>query len=224
MNTKILFLAPVLACIFFFKSVAIQPPAPKLYPELVKYFASVKNNSINKNDKEALDILKGALALASMDSKDLNFIFLCKDNSFRSQVAQIFLETLSTTKKVKRVKSLSAGEASGEIDARLIDFLNKIGYKVSKTTVNNKVGYEVKYSDEAPAILIYGKDMNDPALNVKETYPIAVDPADFAHWEEVKFSYPLSKLEVDGFKDLASADIDTAMGSIAACMVYLTDK
>ena len=70
-------------------------------------------------------------------------------------------------------------------------------------------------------MLIHAKDVSDPALNVKETYPIAVDPSDFSHWKEVKFTYPLSKLEIDGFKDLTSNDVETVMG-FCSCLYGLS--
>ncbi|MBW8682832.1 hypothetical protein [Chitinophaga rhizophila] len=70
MNKKLFSLLLLVAAFLSFAAMPEIAPAPRLYPELTKYFISVRKNTIRRNEREVLGILKGAVVMASMDDKD----------------------------------------------------------------------------------------------------------------------------------------------------------
>lgn len=108
--------------------------APKLYPELEVYFKILDSKQFNKTHLEALENIKYNISTSNLGYDDWHLIFYCSENTFRSQASQVFAQTLCYAKKFKKIKVFSAGITTGEVNSKLISYLSKIGYKVSKTT------------------------------------------------------------------------------------------
>lgn len=201
-----------------------MPPTAKLYPALTKYFNSLSPTRIDKSNISTLDVLRNSALYSSINPKETQFIFLCPDNSLRSQAAQVFLTTLSTSKKLRKLKVYSAGQSAGEVDTSLIGYLNKIGYKTSKTTIEGKTAYEVKYSDDAPAITLFAKTCDNAIIPLKETIPVSMCSLDAASWQQWKFGYPVSKLPLEDPKTIKSqVAMEEEIDMIANYMTYITN-
>jgi hypothetical protein len=145
------------------------PAKPKLFPAIEKYFASVGNVSIPEKHNLAIKHLEVAIT-SSLGAKDVSILFTCTDNSFRSQAAQVMLQSLLVAGEMKRVSVVSAGNSAGVIDPRLITLLSSAGYKVFPTTINGKSGYEVTFGEKLPPILIYAKSTDDSEVKKAAFY------------------------------------------------------
>lgn len=198
--------------------------APKLYPELEAYFKSVEAKDISQDHLGTLENLKYEIDLSGVDYDDWNLIFYCSENTFRSQAAQIFLQTLCYAKKRKMVKVFSAGLTSGEVNSKLIEYLISIGYRVTKSEKEGKTMYEVKFSDKAEPVTLFSKTAADKSM--PKGYVRSVIVCDVAAETDCA---PLKNRE--GFMNLAFPKVDTSLNDekiratlkdIAAEMVYAT--
>ena len=139
------------------------PGKPKLFPAIEQYFNSVSSITIPEKHNLAIKHLGVAIS-SSVVGKEVSILFTCPDNSFRSQAAQILLQSLIDANGIKNVNVLSAGASAGEIDPRLIKILTAAGYKVSLTTNNGKSGYQVTFGEKLPPVTLYAKAATDLAV------------------------------------------------------------
>ncbi len=201
--------------------------APKLYPELEAYFKSVETKDLNKDHRQALENLKSDIITTShLDYVDWNLIFYCSENTFRSQASQVFAQTLCYAKRHKNMKIYSAGLTSGEIHPKLIEYLSRIGYRVTKTEKEGRSIYEVKFSDQADPVILYSKTIDDKTLPIK--VDISVIVCDVKHETDCAAlntrSNPLNLAFPKVIITDAADKVETTLKSIAAEMVFITRK
>jgi hypothetical protein len=139
------------------------PGKPKLFPAIEQYLTSVGNIAIPEKHNLAIKHLEVAIN-SSIGGKEVSILFTCPDNSFRSQAAQVLLQSLITANDIKKVNVISAGNTAGEIDPRLIKILTSVGYKVSPVTANGKSGYQITFGDKFAPITLYAKNTSDPEV------------------------------------------------------------
>ena len=161
-----------------------------------------------------------------MDHENWNLIFYCSENTFRSQAAQVFAQTLCNANKFRRMKFFSAGLTSGEINPALIEYFSKIGYKLKKTEKAGKVEYELKFSDKSDPILLYSKTIEDPTLPKKIVTSVIVC--------DIKKETDCSNLQTEtnpvslAFEKVLPGDnskkVESTLRSIAAEMLFVTKK
>lgn len=157
---SVVFAATVFATVSF----APEAAAPKLYPELEAYFKGINSKSIEKQQESSLHELRENITYSDLDYTDWNCVFLCTENTFRSQASQVLLETLCYTKRHRNIKAYSAGITSGEINPKLISYLAKIGYRIGKKKDVDKTIYEIRYNDSSQPIILYSKNTEDRSL------------------------------------------------------------
>jgi arsenate reductase (thioredoxin) len=201
--------------------------APKLYPELEAYFKSIDGKQFNQDHRESLENIKYSIASSSMDYEDWNLIFYCSENTFRSQASQVFAQTLCYAKKHRKVKVYSAGLTTGEISPQLITYLQKIGYRITHIQKDGKAAYEVKFSDQAPPIVLFSKTTTDPSLPIKDISSIIVcDVAAEADCASL-ITYSSKPFHL-AFPRVVSTDeagkAEATLKSIASEIVYVTNK
>jgi len=171
---KIIYLLAGLTLFFTATSFMAPEPAPKLYPELEAYFKSVQNAPLDKKHLESLEGIKYTLSITQMDYLESNFVFYCSENTFRSQVSQVFAETLGYARRFKKVNFYSAGLTTGEISPQLIAYLKKIGYKIDEVEKDGQKSFSVRFSDNADPITLFSKSVSDSSLPQKELISIVV--------------------------------------------------
>lgn len=173
---------------------------------------------------QSLENIKYDIRTSNLDYADWNLIFYCSENSFRSQAAQVFVQTLCYKKKHKKIKVYSAGVTAAEVSTKLIDFLAKIGYKVTKTTKEGKDAYEVRYSDKADPIIIFPKTITDNSLPQKNITSIIVcDTLKESDCATLKTeTSPLSLPFQKTISSDADDKIEATLRTIATEMLYVT--
>jgi arsenate reductase len=223
---KLIFLCTILSLAVALTSFK-RDAAPKLYPELENYFKSIETKEFSKEHHDALESLKSDINASHLDYGDWNLIFYCSENTFRSQASQIFAQTLCYAKRHKNMKVFSAGQTSGEIHPKLIEYLSKIGYKITKSDKDGKTIYEVKFSDQANPVVLFSKTTSDKSLPTKDVTSVIVcdvknetDCADL----KTESTHPLSLAFQKVISTDANDKIETTLKTIASEMVYVTKK
>lgn len=171
---KLFLLVLVYTPVLFAHSFKPKEVPPRIYPELEKYFESLEKKEPAKDHVNALASLKGDISSSSMDYEDWHLIFYCSENTFRSQASQVFATTLCYANKFRKMKIHSAGLISGEVSTKLIDYLTRIGYKITESQNDDKVSYSVRFSDQANPIILYSKATTDKSLPTRYVTSVIV--------------------------------------------------
>jgi len=224
MKKAILASVAIVVAVVALTSFKTEVAAPKLYPELESYFKSIDEKNYNKEHLNALENLKSNINFSSMDYPDYNVIFYCTENSFRSQASQVLLQTMCFARKFKKVKAFSAGITASEINPRLISYLSKIGYRITKSEKDGKQVFEVRFSDNASPIILFSKASADASLPEKDIAPVIVC--------DVKTETDCSNLKTEStpfymaFPNVTAADsdekIEEIVKNIAVEVLYIT--
>lgn len=203
-----------------------QPSKQRIYPEIQAFFKSLNVTKYDKQHFETLENIKYHINTSNLDTEDWNIIFYCSENTFRSQAAQIFAQTLCYANKLKKVKIYSAGYTTGEINPTLISFLKKVGYKVSEEAENTHNVYKIRYSDDADPIILFSKTLTDQSLPVKDiTSVIVCDTLKEQNCSKLQTATYRFNLPFEKLKDTDSDElIGATLTSIATEMVYVTTK
>lgn len=199
---------------------------PKLYPELESYFNSISKDDYLKSHYGSLEQIKLDISYSSLDYGYWNMVFYCSENTFRSQASQVFAQTLCYARNYKKMKIYSAGLSSGEINTKLIDYLKRIGYRITESKKDGKTHYEVKFSDKADPIILYSKTTADKSIPVRDlTSVIVCDIEKETDCAELKTESRAVQLP---FEKVTSTDettkIETTIRNIASEMLYVTSK
>lgn len=226
MKKSIFVLTAIIAVAISSVSFKTASAPSRLYPELEAFFNSLDAKKFDPAHLQSLENIKYNISSSSMDYEDWNLIFYCSENSFRSQASQVFVQTLCYAKKQKRVKVYSAGITSTEVDPKLISFLSKVGYKITKSDKDGRTIYEVRFSDKADPIILFSKTTTDKSLPVKDITSIVVcDPVGENECVDLKTGSTPVNLP---FQKLKSSDtdekIEAVLKSIASEMLYVTRK
>ncbi|PZR29134.1 MAG: hypothetical protein DI535_03730 [Citrobacter freundii] len=223
---KLLLLAMIIGLTFIVTSFQTHDPTPRLYPKLETYFNSVKSEWIDTKHWQSLENLRYTLATSQLSHEGWNLIFYCSENTFRSQVSEVFAETLSYRKKLKRLGIHSAGLQTGEISEKMIHYLKQVGYRIEAKMQNGSRVYEVRYADDAAPIILFSKIASDPSLPTKNISSVVV--CDTITENNCKALTTVSSPYFLGFKKAVDTDeeskITTLVNQIAAEMVYITKK
>lgn len=213
----------VIALTSFIKS----PPPPPLYAELEAFFKSVDVKQVDKSHISELEGLKRNIATSDLDAgAKWGVIFYCSENSFRSQASQVFMQTLCYANRHRNMLAYSAGLTAAEVDPMLVNYLTKIGYKVTAITKEGRPGYEVRFADKADPIILFSKTVKDKSLPAKDVASVVV--CDIAKevdctslkTETTPFHLPFQKVTKADGVDKA----ETTLKSIAAEMMFVTNK
>lgn len=225
---KKLTLLPAVMAVITLITASFKPAsnAPKLYPELESYFSSISKTDYLKTHFQSLEQLKYDINTSDLDYDNSNLIFYCSENTFRSQASQVFAQTLCYAKGHRKMKIYSAGLTSGEINSKLIDYLKKIGYRVTQTQKDGKTAYEIKFSDKADPIILYSKTTADKSLPASSVTSVIVcdieKETDCAalKTESIPVNLPFTKVMSTDETD----KVESTLKSIASEMLYVTSK
>ena len=200
--------------------------APRLYSELQAYFNSISKDEYLKSHLSSLEQIKYDISSSTLGYDDWNLVFYCSENTFRSQASQVFAQTLCYARNYRKMKIYSAGLTSGEISTKLIEYLKKIGYRITQSEKEGKSTYEIRYNDKADPIILYSKTMSDKSLPSRDVTSVIVcdieKETDCAtiKTESRAINLPFTKVNVTDQTD----KVESTLKSIASEMLYVTSK
>jgi protein-tyrosine-phosphatase len=164
----------------------VNPVKPKLYPALEQYFKSLSTQTDTTHKITLHDCTNFLLGANSAD-KAYSILFICPDNSFRSQEAEIILKALYSVNKYNGLNIYSCGSNPSTVDPRLIKLLTKVGFVVKQNSNkdNSRIIYEIKFSDNFPAIILTAKNYQDLEIPQSMTMSINLCSPDEANCTKV---------------------------------------
>lgn len=153
------------------QSFTLMAPKPKLYEPIAHYFQSLTGIATEQSHVLPVRNLTAAIRDAHGNDDKVYIVFSCSDNSFRSQTAQILLQSLAAINQIKKLNVLSVGYVNGEVDPRLIKLLEKNGFQVTTgANTDGKTAYTVKFCDQLPGITVYSKIASSATLPPSKFY------------------------------------------------------
>ncbi len=137
-----------------------EAAARKLYKKLAEYcdILSSEFNKIPGDRKESLRML-GDYILNDYDARtEISLLFICDNNSRRSQFAQVWAQTASYYYKLKNINTYSGGISETSINYHIMSSLKSAGFSVTAAEAYSKNPvYLVSMGRKYPDILIFSK-------------------------------------------------------------------
>lgn len=198
-----------------------------MYPELEAFFKSIDIKQVDKLHLGELEGLRHNISTSDLDpGASWGVIFYCSENSFRSQASQVFLQTMFYAKRHRNIQAYSAGLNTTEVDPILVNYLVKIGYKISNISKYGRPAYEVRFADKANPIILFSKTTADKSLPARDVASVIV--CDIAKevdcaalkTESTPFHLPFQKITKSDETD----KVETTLKTIATEMVFVTNK
>lgn len=149
--------------------------------------------------------------LQKQDCQLANILFLCKENSLKSHLAQIWLAVAADYYNYSYVKSYSGGFDTGYVDPDTIRSLQKIGFQIdsySQSFRHNPYHY-VSWTETSSFFLTYSKKYSEEP-NPKDTFAsIFVCDKPESEYEPLDGSELFLALEYENPKNMKTTDNTT---------------
>jgi len=143
---------------------AYRPPAgPDFFPRIEHYFNSLDPALMDTGRVAGLCSLKASITSGITSGRNIEVLFIDPDNSFRSQEAQIVLQSLVLAAHMDKLRVLSAGYTVGKLDPRLLRLLALIGYQVKLISgkQDKEPVYSIQFSKRSPPVIVFAKKFDD---------------------------------------------------------------
>lgn len=88
--------------------------------------------------------------------------FICTHNSRRSHLSQLWAQTAAYYYGVSNVRCYSGGTEATAFNPRAVKAMQDAGFKIVMQKDGENPIYEVKFADDAPAIVSFSKTYDDP--------------------------------------------------------------
>jgi len=114
--------------------------AQKFYPKLQDYcmILTREYNKISGQRKDQLNELASYISGKLSKKESVQILFVCEDNSRRSQFAEIWAQTAAYYYGLKNIHTYSGGLQETSINFMLIEALKRTGFSVTASEVYSK--------------------------------------------------------------------------------------
>lgn len=133
------------------KPVFYQPLQTTIH-SLIKNF-----DSIPQGRKEILKQIAGFVDAKIQRREKIELIFICTHNSRRSHIAQIWAQTAAAFYGIDGVISFSGGTEATAFNPRAVKAMQDAGFRINTRSNGDNPVYEVKFSDDASALIAFSK-------------------------------------------------------------------
>jgi len=135
-----------------------------MYPELARYIkkALKEEKKIPPGRKTDLDHLAEFIKERRGQGLPVQLLFVCTQNSRRSQIAQIWAAAAAAWFGVEGVEAYSGGTEVSAFNHRSVEALIRAGFHIHDFGGENP-RYRVTYDENGPAMVCYSKKYDDPA-------------------------------------------------------------
>ncbi|TGK20779.1 hypothetical protein EHO61_02605 [Leptospira fluminis] len=135
-----------------------------LFPTLRTFFDKRKEefDSISSERKDALNSLAEGV-LDSFDKRSRsNLLFVCTQNSRRSQFSQVFGASIPQYLGIPGIKSFSGGTEISAVHPSVLETLEKIGFRLDNEGPPKNPKYSVRWADGTSSMSVFSKKYSDP--------------------------------------------------------------
>jgi arsenate reductase len=134
-------------------------PKIQLYKPLESTIESLVNNfsSISADRKPILKRLTDFVESKLKSNQKVELVFICTHNSRRSHISQIWAQAAAAYYGIPNIVSYSGGTEATTFNPRAVQAIERVGFKVRKTSNADNPIYEVSFSDGANDIIAFSK-------------------------------------------------------------------
>tara|TARA_B110000444_G_C18848126_1_gene603468 strand:- start:4373 stop:4972 length:600 start_codon:yes stop_codon:yes gene_type:complete len=125
--------------------------------KILKFIEKLNTNNLQNIKKKKIDSL---IQLIGNTDQAIKLNYICTHNSRRSQLSQIWSETLSVYFNKKNIFSFSGGTQVTEVYEGLILLLEQVGFNITKESKVINSTLSIDYGDPNNKIKIYSKLFN----------------------------------------------------------------
>ena len=143
-----------------------------MLPEVIQTLRQIERVQITEERKAILQPLINYIQNKVKDNEQCVLNFICTHNSRRSQLAQLWAQTLSDYYNIP-VTCLSGGVEVTAFNKRAVESLKRSGFKVQQSGSDNP-RYTVSYSDDAAPSVCFSKLFDDPTNQAEKFAAIMV--------------------------------------------------
>ena len=138
-----------------------------MLPKIDSYISSLSIASISEDRKEKLQVLIDCISEQIKFQETIRLNFICTHNSRRSQLAQIWAQTVASYFNIN-IDSFSGGVEVTEFNEHAISALKRVGFHVDVNGTDNP-HYFVHFSNSNTPLEMFSKIYDDP-FNCEENF------------------------------------------------------
>jgi arsenate reductase (thioredoxin) len=112
---------------------------------------------IPEQRKMELEKIAAYVRSKTLSNLPAKLIFICTHNSRRSHLSQIWAQTAAHCYGVSNVDTYSGGTEATAFNPNAVKAMKEAGFKISVVKEGKNPIYEVRFSDDAPAMEVYSK-------------------------------------------------------------------
>ncbi|TGK06783.1 hypothetical protein EHO59_01205 [Leptospira semungkisensis] len=147
-----------------------------LFQPLKKYLETQQSKiaNIGPDRKKVLDSFSQAI-LHSLEAKQkANLLFVCTQNSRRSQISQAFAAAIPQYFDLPGIKSFSGGTTVSEFHPNAIQALESCGFRIENQGPPRNPKYSIRWADGTPSLLAFSKKFQEQPNPASEFVAIFV--------------------------------------------------
>ncbi|MEH6407883.1 MAG: protein-tyrosine-phosphatase [Leeuwenhoekiella sp.] len=130
-----------------------------MYSKISQYIDSLDSDAISQERKDILQTLINFIVEKKEKGITPEINFICTHNSRRSQLAQIWAQTIAEFYKIP-IKAFSGGVEVTAFYKSAINTIEETGFKINKGK-NENPKIEVGFAEDVPAIITFSKIFDD---------------------------------------------------------------
>lgn len=140
------------------------------YPELKTFIESLNQEAgqIPPARKDLLGRLADYIRKKRQAGAAVDLNFICTHNSRRSHISQIWAATAAAWYGLDDLTTYSGGTEATAFNPRAVSAMERAGFKIENPGGSNP-HYQVRFSDDAPAVESFSKTFDDP-FNPKQGF------------------------------------------------------
>jgi len=221
--------------VLFTIGILLLPSSPvsgqRFYSKLKEYSDNLPKdfNKIPGERKQILEEIGDYIFQSISDNKSAKLLFICTQNSRRSQFAQVWAQTATYYYRLNNIQTYSGGYTETAINYRILEALRKSGFSVTAAEGYSKNPvYLLNFGQSYPDIFIFSKKY-DFWQNPNENYAAILCSKDLVEMKlepagsENVFALPYQDIHI---YDNSTGNIlknDEICRQVASEMFYMMD-
>ena len=132
-----------------------------VYSNIHTSLLKLDSSTLSLERKEELRPLINFLQEKVNKDQEIRLVFICTQNSRRSQMSQVWAQALAYHFRLKEVFCYSAGTDATAVYPMIADTLDDAGFQVSRLANTNNPIYSIKYADNEHPVIAFSKKLDN---------------------------------------------------------------
>jgi arsenate reductase len=203
----------------------------RLYPKLGSYVESRAGEPVGAPADRAssLNALASYIAGRATSSGGTAVVFVCTQNSRRSQLAQIWAQAAAAYRGAGGLLALSCGTEATAFYPGAVASLRRAGFRIAARTRGYNPIYEVRYSDRFPPVEAFSKACGPETIPQRDFCAVTTcSPADgncpVVPGASLRLSIPYSDPNAFDRTDREAAAYDELCRQVCREMLYVLSR